>query len=150
SYEGSVSAGGEGLAAAFRAGLERSSEQERRRGSTLIGPHRDDLRLEMEVTDGAHLDLRTFGSGGQQRTAAISLRMVEAESVRQARGRETVILLDDVFAELDPGRSLRIIEWIDARENGQVILTSPKPADVEVHGGRLPRWTVRSGRITPL
>ncbi len=134
-------------AADFRAALERSSDREARRGMTLIGPHRDDLRFSTLRDDGSPLDLRTYGSGGQQRTAAIALRMVEAETIRETRGRETVILLDDVFAELDPGRSERIVEWIDREGGGQVILTSPKPSDFQVHGHSLPRWTMREGRL---
>ncbi|HEX2091363.1 MAG TPA: DNA replication and repair protein RecF, partial [Longimicrobiaceae bacterium] len=138
---------GGAIAVSFRQELERVAEREVRRGMTLVGPHRDDLRFEVEREDGAPLDLRVYGSGGQQRTAAVALRMVEAETVRAVRGRESVILLDDVFAELDPGRSQRIIEWIDALEGGQVILTSPKPGDVEIHGGSLPRWVMRDGRV---
>jgi DNA replication and repair protein RecF len=76
--------------------------------------------------------------------------MVEAETIRETRGRESVILLDDVFAELDAGRSRRIIEWIDEAEGGQVILTSPKETDVQIHGGRLPKWTIRDGVVSPL
>ena len=135
------------LAAVFHREMERVAEREVRRGMTLVGPHRDDLRFGMELSGGTPLDLRTFGSGGQQRTAAVALRMVEAETVRDVRGREAVILLDDVFAELDPGRSLRIIEWIDAQQGGQVILTAPKPADVEIHGGLLPRWAMQDGAV---
>jgi len=85
---------------------------------------------------------------GQQRTAAIALRMVEAETIRETRGRESVILLDDVFAELDPGRSQRIVEWIESAEGGQVILTSPKPTDFQIHGDTLPRWTIRNGVVS--
>jgi DNA replication and repair protein RecF len=51
------------------------------------------------------VDLRQFGSGGQVRTGAVALRMIEAETVREARGFQPLLLLDDVFAELDPGRS---------------------------------------------
>ncbi|HEX2203431.1 MAG TPA: DNA replication/repair protein RecF [Longimicrobium sp.] len=140
----------ERVAEAFHAQLARLAERERARGMTLAGPHRDDLRFTLPGADGAALDLRTFGSGGQQRTAAIALRMVEAETIRETRGRESVILLDDVFAELDPGRSRRIIEWIDAAEGGQVILTSPKPGDVQIHGDTLPRWTIRNGVVSEL
>jgi DNA replication and repair protein RecF len=136
------------VADAFAAQLERLAERERFRGMTLAGPHRDDLRFTTAAPDGSALDLRTYGSGGQQRTAAIALRMVEAETIRETRGRESVILLDDVFAELDPGRSRRIIEWIDAAEGGQVILTSPKETDVQVHGGSLPRWSIRNGVVS--
>jgi DNA replication and repair protein RecF len=139
----------EDVARAFRDQLERVAPREAARGMTLAGPHRDDLRFTSVAADGSALDLRTYGSGGQQRTAAIALRMVEAETIRETRGRESVILLDDVFAELDPGRSRRIIEWIDAAEGGQVILTSPKPGEVQVHGGALPRWTLRNGVVTP-
>lgn len=138
------------VASAFAAQLERVAEREAARGMTLAGPHRDDLRFTTVSADGQPLDLRTYGSGGQQRTAAIALRMVEAETIRETRGRESVILLDDVFAELDPGRSRRIIEWIDAAEGGQVILTSPKPADVQVHGGALPRWSMQDGVARPM
>ncbi len=92
-------------------------------------------------------ELREYGSGGQQRTAAIALRMVEAESVREARGREPVVLLDDVFAELDPGRSVRILELLEAEETGQAILTAPKPSDFEVRRGSLPHWRIENGRV---
>jgi DNA replication and repair protein RecF len=140
----------EEVARAFAAQLERVAEREAARGMTLAGPHRDDLRFATTGADGQPLDLRTYGSGGQQRTAAIALRMVEAETIRETRGRESVILLDDVFAELDPGRSRRIIEWIDQAEGGQVILTSPKETDVQIHGGGLPRRTIREGVVTPM
>jgi DNA replication and repair protein RecF len=164
-YEPSVAAGpGEGeegagaheageIAARFRRDLARSREREERRGMTLVGPHRDDLRLRGEVgargDTRAWVDLRAYGSGGQQRTAAVALRMIEAESLRETAGREPVILLDDVFAELDPGRSRRILRWIEQEEGGQVILTAPKPADVEVRGGALPRWSIRDGVVQP-
>ncbi|HEU4560424.1 MAG TPA: DNA replication and repair protein RecF [Longimicrobium sp.] len=140
----------EDVGRAFRDQLERVADREHARGMTLAGPHRDDLRFTTQQADGQPLDLRTYGSGGQQRTAAIALRMVEAETIRETRGRESVILLDDVFAELDAGRSRRIIEWIDEAEGGQVILTSPKETDVQIHGGRLPRWTIRDGVVSPL
>ena len=168
-YEPSIAAerasdgGGEGrgseavldeIAERFRCELARSGEREERRGMTLVGPHRDDLRLRGEVGEGggagSWVDLRTYGSGGQQRTAAVALRMIEAESLRETAGREPVILLDDVFAELDPGRSRRILRWIEQEEGGQVILTAPKPADVEVRGGSLPRWTIRGGVVESL
>jgi DNA replication and repair protein RecF len=141
--------GGEGLEERFRAQLERAAEREQARGMTLVGPHRDELRFTTRGAEGQPLDLRVYGSGGQQRTAAIALRMVEAETIRESRGRESVILLDDVFAELDPGRSRRIIEWIDAAEGGQVILTAPKESDVRIHGGGLPRWSIRDGELRP-
>jgi DNA replication and repair protein RecF len=136
------------VAAAFGTALARSADREQRRGMTLVGPHRDDLRFTVTGAEGGALELRTYGSGGQQRTAAIALRMVEAETIHAVRGREPIILLDDVFAELDPGRSQRIVDWIENEEGGgQVILTSPKPTDFELRGQILPRWGIRDGVV---
>ncbi|HEX6071136.1 MAG TPA: DNA replication and repair protein RecF [Longimicrobiaceae bacterium] len=157
-YDGSVEPGGEegegsheAIAGLLLRELERVRERERRRGLTVVGPHRDDLRIRARVR-GAEgwTDLRAYGSGGQQRTAAVALRMLEAESRRLTTGWQPVILLDDVFAELDPGRSRRILDWIEEQAVGQVILTAPKAADVEVRGAVLPRWTIRDGVVGPL
>jgi DNA replication and repair protein RecF len=138
--------------AAFHEQLERVEEREQRRGMTLVGPHRDDLRIrsEREQAPGEWVDLRTYGSGGQQRTAAVALRMIEAETLRSASGDEPVILLDDVFAELDPGRSTRILAWVREEEGGQVILTAPKPSDLERRGIGVVPWSIRSGVVSPL
>ncbi|MBA2668831.1 MAG: DNA replication/repair protein RecF [Gemmatimonadetes bacterium] len=138
--------------AAFHEQLERAGEREQRRGMTLVGPHRDDLRIrgERENTPGEWVDLRTYGSGGQQRTAAVALRMIEAETLKSASGEEPVILLDDVFAELDPGRSTRILAWVREEEGGQVILTAPKPSDLERRGIGVVPWSIRSGVVSPL
>lgn len=130
----------------FRAALESSAERERRFGSTVVGPHRDDVKLALEEEDG-RLDLRAYGSGGQRRTAALALRLVEARSIRERRGTPPLVLLDDVFAELDPGRSERVLGVMDAEEIGQVLLTAPKPEDVRVRADVLPRWRIRRGRI---
>jgi DNA replication and repair protein RecF len=138
--------------AAFHEQLERAGEREQRRGMTLVGPHRDDLRIrgERENAPGEWVDLRTYGSGGQQRTAAVALRMIEAETLKSASGEEPVILLDDVFAELDPGRSMRILAWVREEEGGQVILTAPKPSDLERRGIGVVPWSIRSGVVSPL
>lgn len=147
-YEASAGGGSDAAEAnrAFVGQLERTREREARRGTTLVGPHRDDLRIRVR-RDESWIDLRTYGSGGQQRTAAVALRMVEAESIRAASGRDPIILLDDVFAELDPGRSRRILRWIEDDAAGQVILTAPKPTDFGIRGGGLARWTIRDGRV---
>ena len=135
---------------ALRVALESSREREERRGVTVVGPHRDDLRLQMcgGGAAGDELDLRDYGSGGQRRTAALALRLVEAKTIRERRSRRPVILLDDVFAELDGGRSERILELIEAEDTGQVLLTAPKDADVRVHRDLLPRWRIEAGEIT--
>lgn len=134
-----------GMAMALAEELERVAARERERGITLRGPHRDDLGFVREG-DASDRDLRDFGSGGQQRTAAISLRLTEAETIRRARDRAPIVLLDDIFAELDPGRSERVLELLED-EPGQAILTAPKASDVEVRHGALPRWRIASGQI---
>ena len=114
--------------------------------STMVGPQRDDLILTLG-DDLEGVDIRNFGSGGQKRTAALALRLVEAETIRRARGRDPLILLDDVFAELDADRSERILDHIERSEAGQVILTAPKEADIRVRRDSLPRWTIEAGKI---
>ena len=140
-------------AASFEARLARVARRERERGVTLAGPHRDDLALLMRSGD-AEVDLRQFGSGGQVRTGAIALRMIEAETVGEARGFRPLLLLDDVFAELDVGRSRRILELFRGDRHGQVILTAPKESDVlldEVGADSfvapLARWRIAAGEV---
>lgn len=132
----------------FREDLHRLAPRERERGQTLSGPHRDDLVFRYE-TAGSQADLREFGSGGQVRTAAIALRMIEAETIHATRDRDCLVLLDDVFAELDVPRSRRIMELLESEERGQVILTAPKESDIQVRGGRLETWRIAAGKIYP-
>jgi DNA replication and repair protein RecF len=141
--------------AAFEAKLERVAARELERGISLAGPHRDDLSLRMRTADG-EADLRQYGSGGQVRTGAIALRMVEAETVREARGRQPLLLLDDVFAELDAGRSRRILELLSGGGHGQVLITAPKESDVLLDElvadnvvAPLERWRIAAARVTP-
>jgi DNA replication and repair protein RecF len=145
SLEGATS--GEDICAAFQEALSASSERERRMGTTVVGPHRDDILLRLEDADD-ELDLRTYGSGGQRRTAALALRLVEAQTIRDTRSQRPLILLDDVFAELDEGRSERVLELMEAEETGQVVLTAPKEADVRLRRDSLPRWRIESGKIS--
>ena len=126
------------MSEAYRVALDGSVAQERRWRVTVTGPQRDDLSVRLREGD-EWLDLRRFGSGGQRRTAALALRIVESQTIRDARRRTPLVLLDDVFAELDPGRSERVLELLEREETGQVILTAPKENDVRLHRDRLPR-----------
>ena len=85
------------------------------RGSTSIGPHRDDISF---VVNG--VDIRKFGSQGQQRTAALSLKLSEIELVKRLIGDTPVLLLDDVLSELDSGRQNYLLNSI---ENIQTLIT---------------------------
>ncbi|SVB74492.1 uncharacterized protein METZ01_LOCUS227346 [marine metagenome] len=135
------------MSEAIRRALVDSSDRERRMGTTVVGPHRDDVRLHLERADD-DLDLRDYGSGGQRRTAALALRLVEAWTIRERRSETPLILLDDVFAELDQGRSERVLELMEEEEPGQVVLTAPKEADVKIKKDELALWRISEGRIT--
>ncbi len=113
-----------------------------RRGATHAGPHRDDL----EIALGGR-ELRVYGSGGQQRTAAIALRMLEAATLRDAIGGPPLFLLDDPFAELDARRAHRILGLLDEAGIGQAILAVPRAADIPPELTRLQRVTVRDGAL---
>jgi DNA replication and repair protein RecF len=122
--------------------LSRKRALDIRRGLTHTGPHRDDLALQI----GGH-DLRTFGSGGQQRTAAITLRLLEAETLKAHVGSDPVLLLDDPFAELDARRSAHILTLLHETVTGQTILTVPRAGDIPSDLSSLPRWRIANGVI---
>lgn len=134
----------ERAAESLRIALERSLDRDRRFGNTSAGPHRDELRIAFDP-DGR--EVRTYGSGGQRRTAALALRLVEAQTTRDRRGRTPILLLDDAFAELDDPRSGRLLGLIDSGDLGQVVLTAPKESDVRVRADTLPRWRIEAGKI---
>jgi len=127
--------------------LTRSLEQKRgfdmRRGLTHAGPHRDDLTLTLDGRE-----LRAFGSAGQQRTAAISLRLLEAETLHHRLGAAPLFLLDDPFAELDARRSSRILELLAAQGMGQTLLTVPRESDIPPALTGLARWRIAAGVIS--
>jgi DNA replication and repair protein RecF len=123
--------------------LARGREHDTRRLMTHAGPHRDDLA----VTLGGR-DLRLVGSAGQQRTAAIALRLLEAATFRTRGGAQPVLLLDDPFAELDRTRASRVLgllEETSAKGLGQTILCVPREDEIPRAFTRLARWSVRGG-----
>ena len=126
------------------AALARRRTLDVQRGMTHAGPHRDDLELTLEGRD-----LRTFGSAGQQRTAAIALRLLEASTLRLASGAEPIVLLDDPFAELDHRRTARILTLLQAEGRGQTVLAVPRASDIPADLTRLERWRVTTGVIAP-
>jgi len=94
----------------FMIKLTQNKEQEFRRGMTLIGPHRDDLAFAINGKD-----VQSFGSQGQQRTAALSLKLAELELMREEIGEYPILLLDDVLSELDQKRQTQLIETFQSR-----------------------------------
>jgi DNA replication and repair protein RecF len=123
--------------------LARHRRHDIRRGLTHSGPHRDDLALTLDGRD-----LRLFGSAGQQRTAAIALRMLESETIRAARGIAPVLLLDDPFAELDIRRSGRILELLHSAGLGQTVLVVPRATDIPSELISLERRSINAGIVS--
>lgn len=142
-YHG-VASGEADARAALAAQLERQRDHDLRRGMTHTGPHRDDLTLQLD----GH-DLRGVGSAGQQRTAAIVLRMLEAATHRDATGVEPLLLLDDPFAELDRRRTGRILALLEEQGVGQCVLCVPREDEIPPQFTKLARWSVRAGEFTP-
>jgi len=75
------------------------------------------------------------------------VRLTEAATIRHRGHAEPILLLDDAFAELDEGRSLRVMALLREEGTGQVILTAPKESDARLRGPSLERWRIREGVI---
>lgn len=130
----------EAIESAFRAALAEQRRNELDRGITLVGPHRDDLLLELNG-----LPARGYASHGESWSLALALRLASAELLRiDSPLGDPVIILDDVFAELDEGRRGRLAEAIADFE--QILITAAVEGDVPPSlAGR--RLRVRSGVI---
>ena len=88
-------------------------EREIRQKTTLTGPHRDDIRFRVQnMATGQTTDIRTFGSQGQQRSAALALKLAEIEIVKRKVNDTPVLLLDDVLSELDSSRQNYLLDSI--------------------------------------
>lgn len=128
------------VAGRWQAALSAERGRDRARGWTGVGPHRDEMVVEL----GSRL-LARFGSQGERRTAAIALRLLEADVVEQEVGSAPLLLLDDVFSELDEGRGARLFAWLDRGARRQRFVTTPRP--LAWLDGSLRRWHVACGRL---
>ncbi len=111
----------EEVAQRFYASLHAARAEELGRGMTVVGPHRDDVRF--LVND---VDMTDYGSRGQQRTAALTLKLSEVALMTEKRADPPILLLDDVMSELDEARRVYMTDLL--REHPQVFLTT---ADLE-------------------
>jgi DNA replication and repair protein RecF len=127
---------------AWAGALEQALPDDRARGITTVGPHRDDLVLEV-----GGRALRDYGSTGQQRSAAVALKLIEIAALREACGTEPALLLDDVFAELDRERQTRLALRLMGSDQRQVFVTSPR-ADELPPNLELPVWKVQNGKLS--
>ncbi|MBA3318416.1 MAG: DNA replication and repair protein RecF [Gemmatimonadales bacterium] len=121
--------------------LAEAQAADRARGASTVGPHRDDLGLEI-----AGRGIREYGSTGQQRSAAVALKLLEMATLREARDTEPALLLDDVFAELDDDRRQRLAARLIGPEERQVFLTAPRHEELPRELG-LEVWSVSNGRV---
>jgi DNA replication and repair protein RecF len=135
-YRGTVA---EPTPEALLAALADARTQEVERGVTLVGPHRDDLVFGL-----GELPVKGYASHGESWSFALALRLAAYDLLR-ADAIEPVLVLDDVFAELDTGRRERLAALIG--DAAQVLITCAVPADVpESLGGA--RYTVQPGEVT--
>ncbi|MBV8198389.1 MAG: DNA replication/repair protein RecF [Candidatus Eremiobacteraeota bacterium] len=116
------------VTAALRARLAESADQERARGATVVGPHRDDVAL---FLDG--VSLQAYGSQGQQRTAVLALKVAEYSVMRERTDDAPVLLLDDVLSELDEARASAFLGEMGAYEQAFVTATH-LPKDLAAAG----------------
>ena len=129
---------GESARDALARRLAETADKEVWNGSTLVGPHRDDLVFEL-----AGRDLATFASRGQQRTAILALKLAELDVVTAIDGRPPLLLLDDVFSELDPDRRSHLVRRIAALPQAFVTTTTLDDLDPELRAIAT-AWEVRT------
>jgi DNA replication and repair protein RecF len=111
-------------------------------GATLVGPHRDDVQIEI---DGMPAD--SFASRAQQRTAALSMRLAEASYLRRALGDDPVVLLDDVLSELDARRRKGVLEYIDTFQQ-TLVTTADADRLRDIMTKAASRFVVSAGTVT--
>lgn len=105
-YSGTVAETEEKLTNLIKKKLSKNFDKDFKLGYTSIGPHRDDIKIKLNG-----IDVRSFGSQGQQRTCALSLKLAELEIMRLQTNETPILLLDDVLSELDSDRRAKLIKF---------------------------------------
>lgn len=126
----------ETFASALLRALEARRVRDMETRSTSAGPHRDDPGFLLDERD-----VRVQASQGEQRSVSLSLRVVAYQLLKERHGRPPILLLDDVFSELDPGRADGVVELLPG---GQVFVTSARDDEVPDMGRR---WRVGEGAL---
>ena len=119
----------------FEKDLAQARERDLRLRTTTVGPHRDDLAITINGKD-----VRVFGSQGQQRNVALSIKLAELDLFADLTGEKPILLLDDVFSELDSSRQARLLNII---ADTQVVITATDPVPV----GKI--FQVKNGTVLP-
>ncbi|CAH0417865.1 DNA replication/repair protein RecF [Periweissella ghanensis] len=133
------------LAAIKAALIERYAKQRTReiqQGTTLVGPHRDDLQF--IVND---KNVQTYGSQGQQRTTALAVKLAEITLMKDETGEYPVLLLDDVLSELDTHRQTHLLKTI--QDKVQTFITTPSLSDIAQQLINEPKvFAIKAGQLT--
>jgi DNA replication and repair protein RecF len=130
------------VAAALLAGLEGRRERDLARGFTSVGPHVDDLRVDLGGRPAA-----AHASQGQIRALVLALKIAEITHVLEITGDPPVLLLDDVSSELDPERNRALFAFL-GQVGCQTLITTTDPEHVRLEGGAR-RFAVAAGRVDP-
>jgi len=131
------------LAEAMKRELIRLRRRDIALGQTTIGPHRDDIRF---LVDGNRADL--YASQGQVRLLALSLRLAEYDLLRQEKGEEPLMLLDDVDSELDPPRLEKTLSLLPTM--GQVFITTTQEQLAQEIPNPKAVWRMEAGELKPM
>jgi len=121
--------------------LKNKRNDEFRRGITLIGPHRDDISILLNK----ELDIRNFGSQGQQRTAALALKMAMIDLIKKTTEEKPILLLDDVFSEFDNERKKELL--VTLIKKTQTFITTANTTEIEDLAPSANQFRVEGGKI---
>ncbi|WP_026100403.1 DNA replication/repair protein RecF [Fortiea contorta] len=131
----------EEIQAAFLTKIQQRGIAELRQGTTLVGPHRDEVELSIN-----HTPARQYGSQGQQRTLVLALKLAELQLIEEVVGEPPLLLLDDVLAELDPSRQNQLLDAIQDRFQTLITTTHLGSFDAQwLKSSQI--FTVKSGEI---
>lgn len=129
----------EDIAFALKEDLKTAFDKDIRLGYTSIGPHRDDIKFMLNG-----VDVRVFGSQGQQRTVALSLKLAEAEIFKERFNEYPILILDDVLSELDKSRQKKLISAV---KGIQTIFTSTGVDRTVFKGNEYRKITIENGKV---
>jgi DNA replication and repair protein RecF len=135
-----------GLGTAFQRQLQALRQREIAAGVTLLGPHRDEVRFLINDADAG-----IYGSRGQQRTAALALKLAEVELMRREAGEHPILLLDDVLSELDAHRRRFLLHRLASPNGSQqaIITTTDLHSLPNTFLSSCQLWRVEMGRLLP-
>jgi DNA replication and repair protein RecF len=136
-------AGAEAVRPLFAAALAGQRRRETAAGVSLVGPHRDDLAIDLDGVSAA-----AFGSRAQIRTAALALRLAEARLLLQDNGDPPLVLLDDIVSELDARRRGSVLAGLAGFDQVWLTATSAESLPASFLGDAA-RFSVAAGRVTP-